>query len=95
MLTAPAWLRLLSPRRWRLATIGIFPDASCCWYVQAPIDEAGRNIAALLLAVAELEQRNPFLRIIDSSISQDSENPTQRVVVLDLDTLYPEEGVAR
>lgn len=64
------------------------------WNVRIPIDAGGRNIASLLLAVAELEGRLPFVRILDVSITPDSENPAQRRVVMDLDILSPKAGTA-
>lgn len=49
-----------------------------------PIDDAGRNIATLLLAVSGLRQQVPFVRVLDFSIRPDPENPGGRVGSLGL-----------
>ena len=63
------------------------------WHVRVPIDEQDGSLATLLLAAAELERRAPFVRILDLSISQDWEQPAQRVVVMDLDILSPKADI--
>lgn len=54
------------------------------WSVALPIDAAGRNIPSMLLAVADLDQQNAFVRVLDFSIRPDSENPDGRVGLLNL-----------
>lgn len=59
------------------------------WSTALPIDEGGRNIPALLQGVADLEQRNPCVRVLDFTIRPDPENPGGRVALLNLTTLIP------
>ena len=59
------------------------------WSVILPIDEAGPKPANLFIAVAEIEQRNPFVRVLDFAISPDPKNSGGRVVSLNLSALVP------
>jgi hypothetical protein len=54
------------------------------WSVALPIDEAGRNIPILLVSVADLDQRNSFVRVLDFSIRPDPETPGGRIGTLNL-----------
>jgi hypothetical protein len=54
------------------------------WSVALPIDEPGRTIAPLLLAVAELDQQHSFFRVLDFAIRPDPENPDGRIGVLNV-----------
>lgn len=57
------------------------------WSAALPIDGEGRNIDAMLAAVAEIEPLHPFLRVLDFAIRPDPENPQGRVGLLNLGTL--------
>ena len=57
------------------------------WSAALPIDGAGRNIRTMLAAVADLEEQQPFLRVLDFAIRPDPENPKGRVGLLNLGTL--------
>lgn len=54
------------------------------WFVSLPIDEAGRNIATILLGVADLDQRNPLVRVLDFAVQSDPDDPTRRVAALNV-----------
>jgi hypothetical protein len=75
----------------RLNTMQEEPELPGCehgyWSVALPIDDAGRNITAMLLAVADFDQQNPFVRVLDFSIRPDPENPGGRVGSLNLAAL--------
>jgi hypothetical protein len=59
------------------------------WSVRLPIDAAGRNVPTLLLAVADLDQQNPFLRVLDFSTRPDPDNRTRRVAAIEVGILSP------
>lgn len=54
------------------------------WSVALAIDEAGRNISKLLLAVADLDREYPFLRVLDFGIRPDPEHPGARIASLNI-----------
>lgn len=43
--------------------------------VGVPVERGGQDVAGLLLAVAELEDQNKFVRIVDFSLGPDAEDP--------------------
>jgi hypothetical protein len=55
--------------------------------IALPIDEAGRNIATLLLTASGLGQQLPFVRLLDFSIHPDPEHLGGRVASLNLKAL--------
>jgi hypothetical protein len=57
------------------------------WTVDLPIDEAGRNLASLLGAVADLDQRDSFVRVLEFEIRPDPRKPGARVASLNLATV--------
>lgn len=57
------------------------------WSVSVPIDEAGRNIPKLLVAVADMDQQNSFLRVLDFEIRLDAGKQGERVGLLTLGTV--------
>lgn len=59
------------------------------WSVTLPVDEAGPIPVNLFLAVAEIEQRNPYVRVLDFAIRPDPEMPGQRLMSLNLTALVP------
>ena len=75
----------------RLDSTQAEPDASGfergLWSVDLPIDDAGRNIANLLGAVADLDQRNSFVRVLGFEIGPDPGKPGARVGLLNLATV--------
>jgi hypothetical protein len=75
----------------RLNTTQDCPDlpgyAHGYWSVALPIGDAGPKVTAMLLAVAELEQRDPFLRVLEFAIRTDPENPGGRMGSLNLGTV--------
>ena len=75
----------------RLNSIQDEPDISGyergVWSVALPVEEAGRNATKLFLAVADIEQQNPFVRVLDFAIRPDPENPGGRVASLNLSAL--------
>lgn len=54
------------------------------WSVALPIDDAGRNTTTMLLAVANLDTENSFIKVLDFAIRPDPENPDGRVGLLNL-----------
>lgn len=59
------------------------------WSAAIPIDRAGRNIRTLLATVADLEQQNPFLGVLDFAIRPDPENPDGKVGLMNLRAIIP------
>jgi hypothetical protein len=59
------------------------------WSVRLPIDAAGRNVPTLLLAVADLDQQNPFVRVLDFSTRPDPDDRMRRLAVIEVGTLSP------
>ena len=57
------------------------------WSVTLPIDETGRNIHSMLLAVSDLDQQNSFVRVLTFHIRPDYDNPGRRVGSLNLGAL--------
>lgn len=57
------------------------------WSAALPVDGAGRNIIGMLVAVADIEEEYPFLRVLDFAIRPEPENPQGRVGLLNLGTL--------
>ncbi len=45
------------------------------WHLNLPRQEGMRTMSGLLLAVAEIERQEPFVRILDVSFSSDSDEP--------------------
>lgn len=60
------------------------------WSVALPLGEAGRNVPGLLLAVAELEQQQPFVQVLDFAIRPDPEDPDRRIAGLNVAVLFRE-----
>lgn len=65
------------------------------WFVGLPIENTGRKTWSLLHAAAELEQRNPFLRVLDFTIRADSEDSTRQQVVINVALLFPKAETPR
>ena len=59
------------------------------WSTALQIDEAGRNIAPIIHGIADLEQQNPCVRVLDFAIRTDPEHPGKRVALLNLTALIP------
>ena len=57
------------------------------WFVALPIGNAGRDVTTMLLAVADLDQQDPFVRVLTFHIQPDYENPGRRVGSLNLGAL--------
>lgn len=57
------------------------------WSVALPIGEAARNVTGLLRAVAELEQQNSFVKVLDFSVQPNPENPGLRMGALNVAAL--------
>jgi hypothetical protein len=57
------------------------------WSVALPIDVTGRNLPTLLVAVADMDEQNAFVRVLDFEIRPDPENPGVRLGVLNLATV--------
>lgn len=45
------------------------------WHVVVPVNPANHGIAGLLLTLAEFEQQEPFVRVLDLAASDDPANP--------------------
>ncbi|MEQ1862920.1 MAG: hypothetical protein ABMA13_23610 [Chthoniobacteraceae bacterium] len=65
------------------------------WSVGWPIDEAAGNVSGLMLAVAEFEQQNAFVRVLDFAIRPDPENPGGRMAALNVTALIPRKSLSR
>jgi hypothetical protein len=59
------------------------------WSVALPVDEEGRDIPTLLLAVADLDRANAPVRVLDFSIRPDPENPGGRIGSMNLGAIIP------
>ena len=57
------------------------------WSLALPIDDAGRNITKMLLAVADLDREHPFLKVLDFAIRPDPEHPGGSMASLNVSTL--------
>lgn len=57
------------------------------WSVALPVGEAARNVTGMLLAVAELEQQNSFLKVLDFSVQPNPENPRLRIGAVNIAAL--------
>ena len=54
------------------------------WSVGLPIAKTDSNLTALLLAVAELDRREPFVNVVDFAVQPYPENPGRRVASLNI-----------
>lgn len=57
------------------------------WSVGLPVDEDPKKVTELLLAVAEIEPLNTFVRVLDFAIRADPEDPVRRVGLLNVAAL--------
>ena len=57
------------------------------WGIGLPIENAGENITSLLLAVADIESQNQYLKVLDFSIQPDAVNPLLRTVAFNIEAL--------
>lgn len=75
----------------RLNTTQDEPELPGCqrvfWSVALPIDGTGHDVAALLQAVADLDQQGSFVRVLDFAIRPDPENAGGRVGLLNVTAL--------
>ena len=61
------------------------------WSVGLPIEESSFKAAGAVLAVAEFEQQNPFVKVLDFAIRPDPEHPQGRIAVMNLTALIRKE----
>ena len=54
------------------------------WSVGLPVAEADRNATGLLLAVAELEKQDRFIKVVDFALQRDAEDPRLRTASINL-----------
>lgn len=77
----------------RLNTIQEMPDVPgyqrVYWSVGLPVAETDQNATGLLIAVAELEEQNCFIKVVDFALQPDVEDPLARTVGINLVTLLP------
>lgn len=59
------------------------------WSMALPVSESDRNATGLLLAVAELEERNRFIKVLDVSLQPDAEDPLQRTAGINFMAVLP------
>lgn len=59
------------------------------WTMAVPVAERDRTVTGLLLAVAELEQHDRFIKVIDFSLQRDPEDERMRVANINVATLAP------
>ena len=59
------------------------------WSMALPIEKADRNITGLLLAIAELEQKDPGIKVIDFALQRDAEDARMRVANVNVSILVP------
>lgn len=57
------------------------------WGVGLPVESAGKSLSSLLLAVADIEAQNKFLKVLDFTIQPDVTNPLLRTASFNLETL--------
>lgn len=57
------------------------------WFVALPIGDASRDVTTMLLAVADLDQQDSFVRVLTFHIRPDYDNPGRRVGSLNLGAL--------
>ena len=60
------------------------------WGVSMPMGNDGNNVTGLLLAVAELEEQNRYLKVLDFAIQPDVENPLLRTAAINIEALVQE-----
>jgi hypothetical protein len=58
------------------------------WSAALPLLESDQKVTGALLAVAELEQRYPFVKVVDFAVQPDLEDPARRVAALKLIALF-------
>lgn len=77
----------------RLSTIQEMPDLPgyqrVYWSVGLAVSEADRTLAGLLISVAELEEQNRPIKVLDFTLQPDAEAPGSRTVGINLVTLLP------
>jgi hypothetical protein len=59
------------------------------WSVGVPIPEKDRTFTGLLLAVAELEQANRFVNVLDFTLQPDAEDSRRRTAGVNVEALVP------
>ena len=57
------------------------------WAVDLPIQDGTVEFGKVLMAVGELEQAEPHVRVLDFAVRRDSANPARRTAVINLSTL--------
>jgi hypothetical protein len=57
------------------------------WSVGVPLAETPRSAEGALLAVAEIEQQHPLVKVLDFAIRPDPEHPQGRVALLNVSAL--------
>lgn len=77
----------------RLSTIQEMPDLPgyqrVYWSVGLSVAKADRTLTGLLISVAELEEQNRFIKVLDFALQPDVEEPGARTVGINLVTLLP------
>lgn len=80
-------------RAMRLNTTQEMPDLPgyqrVYWSVGLSVAEADRTLTGLLISVAELEEQNRFIKVLDFALQPDVEEPGSRTVGINLVTLLP------
>ena len=57
------------------------------WGIGLPVENAGKSISSLLLAVTDIESQHQYLKVLDFSIQPDAVNPLLRTVAFNIETL--------
>jgi hypothetical protein len=67
-----------------LDVVGLPGYTRTYWGVAFPLGNDARSVSGLLLAVAELEEQNPFVRVLDLSVRPDAEDPMLRTAAINI-----------
>jgi hypothetical protein len=65
------------------------------WAVNLPLRELSQDLETVFMAVSNLEQTDPIVRIVDAAVRPDLQNPSRRVAVVNVGALVRKEKPAR
>ena len=77
----------------QLNTFADVPELPCYersyWAVELPIAGGAKELRAALVGLAGLEMADPFLRILDTAVRPDAQNPARQIAVANVVILAP------
>lgn len=57
------------------------------WGISLPLEDGGKSVTAVLLAVTEMEEQNRHLKVLDFAIQPDVDNPLLRTAAFNIKAL--------